>query len=185
MLEGVGGVQVYLGDGDDYWCRCEAVDKVDGESKTTAGLGASPSPLASHVDDALGKYTRSLRLKAKEPCVEARFVADAHGQFWLSDVQRAGWAGPTQPVQKKRPSQQKSRPKTGGQKLRPLSEKAAKRRKKKDIPVESSRPIFDVHDAARQQIRTARSSREGTHLPRHRLRVTVPACLQFASSQNC
>ena len=77
MLEGVGGVQVYLGDGDDYWCRCEAVDKVDGESKTTAGLGASPSPLASHVDDALGKYTRSLRLKAKEPCVEARFVADA------------------------------------------------------------------------------------------------------------
>ena len=60
MLEGVGGAcKCTWGDGDDYWCRCEAVDKVDGESKTTAGLGASPSPLASHVDDALGKYTRS------------------------------------------------------------------------------------------------------------------------------
>ena len=165
MLEGVGGVQVYLGDGDDYWCRCEAVDKVDGESKTTAGLGASPSPLASHVDDALGKYTRSLRLKAKEPCVEARFVADAHGQFWLSDVQRAGWSGPTQPVQqKKRAVSQKSRPKTGGQKLRPLSEKAAKRRKKKDIPVESSRPIFDVHDADRQQAISQSSPRTAASL---------------------
>jgi hypothetical protein len=80
-------------------------------------------------------------------------------------VQRAGWSGPAQPVQqKKRAVSQKSRPKTGGQKLRPLSEKAAKRRKKKDIPVESSGPIFDVHERARQQAISASSPRTAASL---------------------
>lgn len=150
MLEGVGGVQVYLGAEDDYWCRCEAVDTIDGDAAVTSGLGASPAPLASHVHDALDTYTRALRQKAREPSVEAKYVADAHGQFWLSDIQRTGWAGPAaqKPKKhvKKRPGTS-SAPNSRGGKLRPLS----KETRKQELPVEASRPLFDVHAAARSQ----------------------------------
>ena len=129
--------RVYLGDGGDYWCRCEAIDKMEmvkvrpqlvWARRRHPWLPMATTPSGNIPGSTPPESQRTL-------CGGSDWRPTRTASLRLSDVQRAGWSGPTQQPIRKRAPQKSSRPKTGGQKLRPLSEKAAKRRKKKGLPV--------------------------------------------------